>query len=135
MVPGQNGLVKINLPVHEPAGEEEILDGVHSFCFHRYLCAGRAVYGMNAKGLDNTLHADLPFGDTRIKGISPEIIQPVHIKLTGDKLVKKGPFIGVIKHVDCEREPPIKTLIEATKEHATHVFMTELVDEEVFERM
>ena len=65
---------------------------------------------------DDALMADHPFGNTGKKTISFEVIEPVHIKLSRNELMKEFFFMPPLEDSDCHCQGTIHFPIESFHE-------------------
>jgi hypothetical protein len=81
--------MQINLPVHQPSGIQEIFYAVYPFFFYDKLVV------VNIEHCNNAVYTDRSLLYTCEKAIALQIIKPVDIQLTGDKLVKELSMITI----------------------------------------
>ncbi len=133
LVAGQHGLVEVGLPVHEPAGDEEVLDGVDALRLDHDLRVGPAREGMHAHGLEQALDPHLPLRHAGVEGVAPEVVEPIHVELARDQLVEEGAVVRVVEHGEGQVERTVHALVEVGQEDPAHVLVRKVLDELVFE--
>ncbi|MNI60252.1 hypothetical protein D3C73_1154480 [compost metagenome] len=63
--------MQVNLPVHQPAGNQEFFDRVNTFFFNYQVII------VNVKHFNNAVEADYPFAYTGKEAVAVQIIHPV----------------------------------------------------------
>lgn len=73
--------MQIDLPVHQSAGDEELLDGVDTFSFEDKFIVNYVHH------FDQSGRGYVSFGHAAEERVPTEVIHAVHIELAGDELV------------------------------------------------
>ena len=103
-------LMQIHLPVHQAAGNYELFNGVDRLHIrHQFVIA-------HVQHFNDTFRTDNPFGHTRKKTVSGQIVQPVNIQLAGNQLVQKPFWIHVLKNPDGQGQTPFILTVQRIHE-------------------
>ena len=86
-------LVEIDLPVHEPSRDDELLDGIDAF----FVDNEHVV--LDVEHIDDALGADNTLADAGEEAVARQVVEPVHIELRGDELVQEMARIGVVENL------------------------------------
>lgn len=85
----QRRFVQIDLPVHQAAGSEEVLNRIDAFGLYYQVVI------LYIQHLDNAGGANVAFGHSGIEAVAAQVVQAVHIQLPAYQLVQEalGVFI------------------------------------------
>ena len=134
-VPRDDGFVQVDLPVHQPPGNDIIFDGVDALGLDDDTGIRTALLRMHPHGFDDAIYAHISLYDTRIKRIAPQEVQAVHIQLAGNELVKKRTFVRTVEYLQRQVQGALEAFIERNHELPAHVFMTITVNKGMFQYM
>jgi len=98
LVGGDDGLVHIDLPVHEPSRDDEFLDAVDALLVDDELVV------VDVEHRDDAVSADDAFADACEEAVTSEVVETIHVELAGDELVEEMLVVGVAEDVDSEVE-------------------------------
>jgi len=102
-----DGFVQVHLPVHQPAAHQKILDRVHGLFLEHQPFVVHAQHFYEAVG------PGAAFFHAGVKRVAVEVIEPVHVELAAHELVKEGPAVGALKHVDGQIQPAAELRVQA----------------------
>ena len=111
------GLVQIDLPVHEAAGGEEVLDGVDSLGLYH------EVVVLDTEHLDDACRADVAFGDTGVEAVATQVVETVHIELAAHELVQEAFLILVLIDAYGKVEAATELIIDLLHEHKRYLLV------------
>ena len=114
---GDGGFVQIDLPVHQPAGGEEVLDGVDAFCLHYQVVV------FHVEHLDDAGGADVPFDYARVVAVAAQVVQTVHVQLPADQLMQEAFRVFVLEDADGEGQLSVHLLVDALHQQQRDVFV------------
>ena len=116
----QNRFVEIDLPVHQPPGDEEFFNGINALFLHHQF---PIVYGEH---FDDAVIPDDPLVDPGEKTVPVEVVHAVHVQLAGDELVEEFFWVFVFENTDGEGELPAKFLVQPFHEKEGDFFMVDI---------
>lgn len=88
--------MQIDLPVHQSAGDEELLDGVDTFGFKDEFIVNYVHH------FDQSGRGYVSFGHAAEERVAAEVVHAVHIELAGNELVQEPPRILIFEDPYCE---------------------------------
>ena len=124
---GQDRAVQVDLPIHQPTGHDELLDGVDALFFDDDLVFSHIEH------LDDAVAAHFAFCDAGIKAVSAEVVQAVHVELGRDKCMEKTPGVVVIEDANGQIQPPPKCLIHPAHHQGGDVLVVNAADNAVLQ--
>ena len=122
-------LVEIDLPIHESARSEVVLDGIDAFGVHH-----KAVVN-DVEHLDDARRPDVAFGHACVERVTAQVIEAVNIELARNELVEEAFVVFVLENQDGQCKPAVHVLIDAVHHHERNLFMGDVVDECVLQHM
>ena len=126
---GHGGLVEVDLPIHEPAGGEEVFDGVDAFGFDH------EVVVFHVEHLDDACGTDVAFAHAGVEAVAPQVVESVHVQLPADELVEEAFRVFVLEDADGEGGLSVRLLVDAFHQHQGDVFVRHAAHDGVFEHV
>ena len=120
LVGGNDGLVHVYLPVHEAAGDDELLDGVDTFLVDDQLIV------VDVEHRDDAIGADYALADTGEEAVATEIVEAVHVELAAHQLVEEMLVVGIGEYGNSHIQRPIHFLIDALHHHQGNLLVGDI---------
>ena len=121
------GLVKVNLPIHQTAGGEVVLERVDTFLLY-----DEAVVN-HVEHLDDACRSDVALGNSCEERVASQVVETVHIELAGDELMQESLGVVVLEDSDGHSQPVVQVVIDALHHHQRNVLVRDAVNERILE--
>ena len=110
-------LVQIHLPIHQAARSEVVLNRIDAFLFNHQSVVD------DVEHLDDACRADVSFGNTREERVAAQVVEPVHVELRGDELVKESLRVVVFEDFDGQREASLHLAVHLFHHHERNLLV------------
>ena len=121
--------MQINLPIHEPARHQEILDRIDSFRFHHQFIVHHIQHFHDA------CRTDAAFAHAGEKTVALQIIQPVHIQLTADQLIEETFVVSVGENLDGDIQCAVQLAIHPSCHQQRNLLVMDIADQAILQHM
>ena len=119
--------MQVHLPVHQAAGDEELLDGVDAFRVHGQLPFVQVEHLDDARRADGALH------HARVEAVAAQVVDAVHVELAGHQLVQETLGMAVAEHVHGQVEPPAGLLVHPPHHEQRQFLVADAVHQAVLQ--
>ena len=89
----------------------------------------------NVEHLDDACRSYVALGDASEERVASQIVQAVHVELTGDELMEEVLGILILEDADGERELSAEVMVHLFHHHQRDVFVRDAADKRVFQYM
>ena len=121
--------MQIDLPIHQSAGGQIVLDGIDTFRVNHQLVVGHIQH------LDDACRTDVSFCNAGIEGVATKIVQAVHVQLTGNQLMEYFVGIFVLENGDGQIQLVFQIVVYLFHHHQGYVLMGNAVNQRVLQDM
>ena len=124
----QDGLVEVDLPVHQAPRQQNVLHGVGALRLDHDAACRAARARVHAQRLEDAVDAHDALGDAGVERVAPEVVQAVHVELARHEVPEERPPVGPVEDGQRDRERaaalgaarPAQAAVEARHEGAAH---------------
>ena len=120
-------LMQIHLPIHQSPGNQKFLYAINALFFHHQIAI------LHIQHMYQSIHAHNPLTHPGIKTVAHQIIQPIHIQLTGNQLMQKR-FLVIIalKNIDRQTQSTAKLDIHPLHQHDRNILVIYPLSQSIF---
>ncbi len=106
VVGSDNGFVKVDLPVHQAARDDEFLDRIDAFLVHHQFIVLHIEHADDAVGAHDAL------ANTGKETVAAQIVKAVHVELAAHQLMEEMLGIAVVEDADGSSQAAPELLVE-----------------------
>ena len=119
--------MQIDLPVHQAAGGEEVLNRIDAFGLYYQVVI------LYIQHLDNAGGANVAFGHSGIEAVAAQVVQAVHIQLPAYQLVQEALGVFILENLNGECQLSVHFLVDTFHQHQGDVFVGDALHDGIFQ--